>query len=92
MVKKSSKKSLLDAYQFDNFKTCKAAKGRFGDKAALVLSLSRRSKKVCAPNVTVGIEAGTIENSRWFAICRAATGGFTWSSRLGGFVAGSPAW
>jgi hypothetical protein len=92
MVKKASKKSLIDAYQFDNFKTCKAAKGRFGDKTALVLLLSRRSKKVYAPNVAFGTGAGTTERSRWSGICRAATGEFIWSSRLGVFAAVGPVW
>jgi hypothetical protein len=45
MIKSSTKKSLLDAYQFEGFKTLKAAKGMVGDKNARVLLLSRRFKK-----------------------------------------------
>ena len=45
MIKWPSKKSLLDAYRCDGFKTEKIAKGKFGDQTALVLSLTRRSKK-----------------------------------------------
>jgi hypothetical protein len=92
MVKKASKKSLIDAYRFDNFKTCKVAKGRFGDKTALVLSLSRRSKKVYAPSVVFGTEVGTTESSRWSGICRAATGEFIWNLRFGAFAAVGPVW
>lgn len=79
MVKKTSKKSLLDAYQFDKFKTGKIAKGRFGDKAALVLPLARRSKKVYAPNAIVGIEAGMIGRSRPCGIYQVATAVFIWN-------------
>jgi hypothetical protein len=92
MVKKASKKSLIDAYQFDNFKTGKTAKGRFGDKTSLVLSFSRRSKKVYARNVAFGTEAGTTESSRWSGICHAVTGEFIWNLRLGAFAAVGPAW
>jgi hypothetical protein len=65
MNKKSSKKSLFDAYQFPGFKTSKAAKGMFGDKSALVLTLSRRSKKVYASNAVNFIGAATIEKPGW---------------------------
>jgi hypothetical protein len=92
MVKKTSKKSLLDAYQFDNFRTDKVAKGRFGDKAALVLSLARRSKKVCAPNVASGTGVGTTARSRRSGICRAATAAFIWSSTSGAFAVERLAW
>lgn len=80
MIKTASKKSLLDAYQFPGFKTHKAAKGKFGDKHALVLTLSRRSKKVCASAVN-GIEVGMIARPSWPAIYRAAIVGFIFSSR-----------
>jgi hypothetical protein len=68
MRKKPSTKSLLDAYQFSGFKTSKAAKGKFGDKNALVLSLARRSKKVSAPNAANPIGVGMTERPGWFAI------------------------
>jgi hypothetical protein len=76
MLKKTSKKSLLDAYQFDGFKTGKLAKGKFGDKTALVLSLSRRSKKVCAGNAAASIVVGTTGRSRRSVICRAVIAAF----------------
>jgi len=79
MVKKTSKKSLLDAYQFDKFKTGNVAKGRFGDKTALVLPLARLSKKVFAPNVAVGIAVGMIERSRRSGIYQAAIVAFIWN-------------
>lgn len=90
MGKTSSKKSLLDAYQFDGFKTSIVAKGRLGDKNARVLSLSRRSKKVSATNVANYIEAFTTARPRWFVISPAVTGEFTLSLRLDGYVVRSP--
>ncbi len=92
MIKKTSKKSLLDAYRFDNFKTSKTVKGRFGDKAALVLSLARRSKKVSAPNAAGGIVVGTTESARQSGICHAATAAFIWSSTSDVFAVGRLDW
>jgi hypothetical protein len=87
MVTKASKKSLLDAYQFDGYKTGRFAKGKFGDKHALVLPLIRRSKKVSAHNAESFIAADTIARPRLFATCPVAPGEFTWSSRFGVFAA-----
>jgi len=92
MIKKPSNKSLFDAYQFDKFKTGKLAKGRFGDKTALVLSLSRRSKKVYAGNVIAGTAVGMIENLRVHETFQVVTAVFMWSSRSDVFAAGSLAW
>lgn len=92
MAKTAPKKSLLDAYRFDNFKTGKMAKGRFGDKTALVLSLSRRSKKVCVSNVALGTGVGTTGKSNRSEIYRAAIAAFTLSSRSGVFVVERPVW
>jgi hypothetical protein len=91
MVRKASKKSLIDAYQFDKFKTGKLVKGKFGDQNALVLSLSRRSKKVYALNAASGTEVGMTERPRWSEICHAVTGKFIWSLRSGAFAAAGPA-
>lgn len=85
MGKTSSKKSLLDAYQFDRFKTSIVAKGKLGDKCARVLSLSRRSKKVSATNAASYIGAITTVRPRLFAISPAVTAEFTLSLRLGEF-------
>jgi len=90
MSKKPSKKSLLDAYQFPGFRTGKAAKGMFGDKNALVLTLSRRSKKVCASNAANSIGAVTTERLDWFEICHPVIGACTWKSKPGACLAGSP--
>jgi hypothetical protein len=84
MQKKSSKKSLLDAYKFHGFRTSKAAKGMFGDKVALVLTLSRRSKKVGAPNVADFIGAGMIGRPGWFGIFHAVIGACTLRLRPAG--------
>ena len=88
MIINASKKSLLDAYQFDKFRTGKLAKGKFGDKNALMLLLSRRSKKVCALNVAAGTAGGMIARLKSFEIYPAVTAVFILSSRLGVFVAG----
>jgi hypothetical protein len=81
---KTSKKSLLDAYQFDGFKTSSTAKGKLGDKNARVLSLSRRSKKVFAINAVNYIEAITTERPRSFEIFHVVIGAFIWSLRFDG--------
>ncbi len=92
MFKKTSKKSLLDAYQIDKFKTGKVAKGRFGDKTALVLPLARRSKKVYASNVAGIIAAGMTERSRRSGIYPVATVAFIWNLRSDVFAAERLVW
>ena len=87
MVTKASKKSLLDAYEFDGYKTGRFAKGKFGDKHALVLPLIRRSKKVSAHNVEDFIEADTIVRPRLFATCPVAPGESISNLRFGVFAA-----
>jgi hypothetical protein len=83
MVTKASKKSLLDAYQFDGYKTGRFAKGKFGDKHALILPLKRRSKKVAAHSAEGFIEAGTIARPRLFATFPVAPGEFISNSKFG---------
>ena len=87
MNKTSAKKSLIDAYQFAGFKTSKLAKGKRGDKNARVLSLSRRSKKVCVINVENYIEDFTIAESSRFAIYPAATAASIWNLKFAGYFA-----
>jgi hypothetical protein len=77
MVKKAAKKSLLDAYQFDGFKTSSVVKGKFGDQNARVLSLSRRSKKVSALSAVSATDVITIAKLSSSGIFRVATGAFT---------------
>ena len=91
MGKQAPKKSLLDAYQFDGFKTSAVAKGKFGDKKARVLSLCRHSKKVSAGNAAKRTEAITTARSNSFVIFRAVTAACIWSLRYGGFSAKRPA-
>lgn len=89
MAKTSSKKSLLDAYQFHGYKTLAVAKGKLGDKNARVLSLSRRSKKVYATNVANCIGATMIARPRLCAIFHAVTAVYTLSLRsVGSFAKG----
>lgn len=73
MKKSSKKKSLLDAYQFTNFKTSKSIKGKLGDKNARVLTLVRRLKKrVSVVNAENYIKDGMIARSKLFGTFRAA--------------------
>ena len=91
MGKTSSKKSLLDAYQFDRFKTSAIARGRVGDKNARVLSLFRRSKKVSVINVANFIGAITTACRRRFAISPVVTVESTLSLKPVGFSVRKPA-
>ena len=77
MGKKAAKKSLLDAYQFNGFKTSSVVKGKFGDPNARVLSLSRRSKKVSALSAVSSTEVITIAKLSASAIFRVVTGAYT---------------
>ena len=79
MKKSSAKKSLLDAYQFDGFKTSPAAKGKLGDKNARVLSLFHRKKKVFVYSVASGTEVGTIGKSKWSETFHAGIDAFIWN-------------
>jgi len=90
MGKRAAKKSLLDAYQFERFKTSSVAKGKLGDKNARVLSLSRRSKKASVTNVASCTEAIMIVRSNSFVIFRAVTAAFTLSLRFAGFSVSRP--
>jgi len=48
MKKRTSRKSILDGYRVPGFQTLSRVKGRFGDQSALVVTLSRRQKKLFA--------------------------------------------
>ena len=85
MQKIPSKKSLLDAYQFDGFKTLIAVKGKLGDKNARVLSLARRSKKVSAINAVSFIRDIMTALPSSLAIFPAVIAAFILSLRSGGF-------
>jgi len=87
MKKSTAKKSLIDAYQFAGYKTSPSAKGKLGDKNARVLSLSRRSKKVCVINVENYIAVFTIAKSSRFAIYPAATAASIWNLKFAGYFA-----
>jgi hypothetical protein len=70
MQKTRSRKSLLDAYRFNGFKTSSVVKGRVGDKKARVLTLNRRLKKrVFVINAANYIADITIERLKLFEIC-----------------------
>ena len=77
------KRRLTDAYAFPGFRPQPMVRGVFGDPKACVIDLVRRSKK---HSVAVAAEFkadGTTDVRARRAICPAATGGFTWSSRSG---------
>jgi hypothetical protein len=87
MIYKTTKKSLFDAYQFENFKTTKQVKGKFGDKQSRVITLTRRQKKAFVLIAVNGIEGGMIARRSWYAIFRAVIGEFIWNLRYGGYDA-----
>lgn len=61
MKKLPSKKSLLDGYQVAGFRTNSRVKGRFGDRPAVVIKLSRRRKKRHAADVVPCTGVSTID-------------------------------
>jgi hypothetical protein len=84
MAARPRKKTLYDAYRFPGFTPGREVKGRFGDRTALVIPLTRRSKKRrvgCAAPCTA---AGTIADGDTSAISRVAIGACTskWTSAV----------
>jgi hypothetical protein len=82
MSTKLRKKTLYDAYRFPGFTPEREVKGRFGDRTALVIRLTRRSKKRHAGRAAPSGAAGTIVGLGTFAISPAATAVFSswWTS------------
>jgi hypothetical protein len=82
MVRTPRKKTLYDAYRFPGFTPGREVKGRFGDRTALVIPLTRRSKKRPAGRAAWFGTAGTIAAPDTSAISPAATGVCTsrWTS------------
>ncbi len=87
MKKRTSKKSLFDGYQFPGFRTCSRVKGLFGDRTAIVITLSRRQKKRSAADATPFITRFTIAKPGARETSVPAVGAFTWSSNIVGLIA-----
>lgn len=82
MARTLRKKTLYDAYRFPGFTPGREVKGRFGDRTALVIQLTRRSKKQRAGRVARFEAAGTIADGGTSAISPAAIDACTskWTS------------
>jgi len=82
MSTKLRKKTLYDAYRFPGFTPEREVKGRFGDRTALVIRLTRRSKKRHAGLAAPCVAAGTTGGLDISAISPAATAAFSswWTS------------
>jgi hypothetical protein len=88
---KLRKKTLYDAYRFPGFTAEREVKGRFGDRTALVIRLTRRSKKRRAEPAAPSEGAGTIGGFGTFGTSPVGTAAFIswWTSA--GSTAGSAA-
>ena len=86
--KQKRRKQLLDGYRFDGFTPVKV-KGKFGDPTALVIELTRRSKKRAAVSVVKSTRVGTTRSASRCVIYRAAIGACTWRSTFVVFTASS---
>jgi hypothetical protein len=84
-------RKLRDAYRFPGFVPGEAVQGVFGDRMAVVVSLTRRQKKPLVARVVDGIGATTTRGGVAYAISLVATGGSTWSLRLAAWSAGAAA-
>ena len=82
---------LQDAYAFPGFRPHDIVRGVFGDPKARVLTLIRRSKKLCAAAVVACTRVGTIARLGAFAICRAGIRECIWSSRCAAYAVGAAA-
>lgn len=91
MVTLHKRKRLLDAYRFTGFRPLDEVRGVFGDSAARVVTLVRRSKKLSAKNVVERTPVGTTARHVAFAICPVETRGSIWNSRSVEFCVGTVA-
>jgi len=79
MLKSRPKKTLYTAYRFPGFTAEREVKGRFGDQNALVIRLTRRSKKLRAGPAAPSAAAGTTAGRGTSATCPAGIAAFTLS-------------
>src|SRR2546427_13143127 len=81
------RRRLWDAYSFPGFRPQPTVRGIFGNPKARVITLNRRSKKRPAAVAITSRWVGTTERSAACAIFRAATLGYFWNWRYGGWGA-----
>jgi len=87
MKNRTKRKSLLDGYQLPGFRTGARLKGRFSDRNALVICLSRRQKKHFAAYAERHISPSTISTSNRREISARVDAEFTWSLNNGASIA-----
>jgi hypothetical protein len=78
---------LWDTYRFPGFAPSSTVIGVFGDPAARVITLSRRSKKRAARHAVASITDGTTARCGASAISPAATGASIWTWKFGASTA-----
>jgi hypothetical protein len=76
MRKTRPKKTLYDAYRFAGTTPAREVSGVFGDRTALVIQLTRRSKKLHAGHAAPFVAAGTTGGLDMSAISLAETAAF----------------
>lgn len=76
MGKKLSNASIFDAYRYPGFITCKRVKEREGDLNSLVITLTRRQKKLSVARAEKSIGASMIVRRAWRAISLVEIGRF----------------
>jgi len=91
MQKPRPKKTLYTAYRFPGFTPEREVKGRFGDQTALVIRLTRRSKKLSAGPAALSAMAGTTAGRGTSATYPAGIAAFTLSWTSAASSAGSVA-
>lgn len=89
MSKTHPKKTLYTAYRFRGFTPEQEVKGLFGDRTALVIRLTRRSKKRHAGPAAPFTGAGTIDGRGTSEISHAAIAAFISRWTSGASSAGS---
>jgi hypothetical protein len=86
MTKRKKPKQLLDGYRFEGF-TPRKVKGAFGDPKALIIALTRRSKKRSVARVGKRNRVGMIVSNVECATYRAVIGAYIWSWIYAAFTA-----
>ena len=85
------KLQLRDAYRSPGFRPGAAVHGVFGDHKARVITLTRREKKRSAAAAARSTTSGMTVKQSGYAICPAATRGYTLRPKFGVCNAGSVA-
>jgi hypothetical protein len=88
-ARRRKSRHLSDGYRFKGFRPLDSeVRGVFGGHPALILPLSRRSKKLFVEVVALSTMGGTTGSSSRYEIFRAVTSIFIWRLSTGGWIAG----